>query len=70
MRPFDAFWRLDSRNFHVVNYVALILLPKKEGSTSIQDYRPISLIHMVRKLVSKVLTNRLAPHLDKLVHVN
>jgi hypothetical protein len=70
MWAFDAFWRLDTRNLHVVNYAALILLPKKERPTSIRDYRPISLIDMVGKLVLNVLANRLAPHVDKLVHVN
>ena len=31
------------------------------------DYRPISLIHSVAKIFSKLLANRLAPHLDGLV---
>jgi hypothetical protein len=35
---------------------------------SLKDFRPISLIHIIGKLFSKVLTNILAPKLDTLVH--
>lgn len=38
------------------------------GGVSIKDHRSISLIGIVKKPFSKVLTNRLAPKLDKLVH--
>jgi hypothetical protein len=46
----------------------LSLLPKSEEATMIKDYRPISLIHVVVKLISKVLANCLAPKLDIVVH--
>jgi retron-type reverse transcriptase len=32
----------------------------------VSDFRPISLIHSVAKIFSKLLANRLAPHLDGL----
>jgi hypothetical protein len=35
-----------------------------------RDYRPISRAHNFAKLISKVLANRLGPHLDQLVSVN
>jgi hypothetical protein len=35
-----------------------------------KDYRPISLIHVISKLISKVLSNRLAPWLGELVQTN
>uniref|UniRef100_A0A8R7VIM3 Reverse transcriptase domain-containing protein n=1 Tax=Triticum urartu TaxID=4572 RepID=A0A8R7VIM3_TRIUA len=31
------------------------------------DYRPISLIHAIAKIIAKVLSLRLAPHMDELV---
>jgi hypothetical protein len=35
---------------------------------SMKDYHPISLIHIVGKLISKVLDNKLGPKLVDLVH--
>jgi hypothetical protein len=47
---------------------ASTLLPKKVETVSLNDYHPISLIHILDKLFSKVLVNRLATMLDSLVH--
>jgi hypothetical protein len=46
----------------------LTLLLKKDNAEALKDYRPISLIHVMGKLLLKVLANRMAPHLDSLVH--
>jgi hypothetical protein len=35
-----------------------------------RDFRPISLIHSFAKLVTKLLANRLGPHLQELVAAN
>jgi hypothetical protein len=70
MAAFDAFWHLDMRNLHDVNGDLLVLLLKSTEATSVKDFRPISLIHVIGKLVSKVLANRLAPRLPELVQVN
>jgi hypothetical protein len=51
----------------MINEALLTLLPKDNAET-LKDYRPISLIHMMGKLLSKVLFNRMAPHLDTLIH--
>jgi hypothetical protein len=68
MAAFDAFWQLDSRNFHDVNEALLTLLPKSAMASSLKVYMPISLIHMVGKLIFKVIANRLALRLGALVH--
>jgi hypothetical protein len=65
---FDAFWCLDTRNFHSINEALMILLPKSAEAVSIRDYRQISLIHAVGKLFSKVLANHLEPKLSSIVH--
>ena len=40
---------------------------KKTDATRVTDFRPISLIHSIAKIFSKVLANRLAPRLNSLV---
>lgn len=53
--------------FNLVNSANVILIPKKERSMQVGDYRPISLIHTIAKILSKVLANRLAPYLQHMV---
>jgi hypothetical protein len=45
-----------------------MLLPKSSDPSILKDYRPIVLIHSVRKFFSKVLANRLAPRLGTLAY--
>jgi hypothetical protein len=70
MKVFDALWHMDTRSVHGVNQALLILLPKSPDAASMKDNRPISLIHIMGKLLSKVLINRLAPRLADLVHIS
>jgi hypothetical protein len=48
----------------------MTLLPKTTNAKSVKDYCPISLIHTVGKLLSKVVANQLAPKLNELVHIS
>jgi hypothetical protein len=43
------------------------LISKKEGSQDISNFRPISIIHNIGKILIKVLSYRLTPKLDQLV---
>jgi hypothetical protein len=61
-------WDMETRSFHAINEALMTLLSKKVEVVSLKDFRPISLIHIIGKLFSKVLTNILAPKLDTLVH--
>jgi hypothetical protein len=70
MRAFDALWRMDAQSFHAVNEALTVLFPKSNAPATIKDYMPISLIHSLAKLMSKVLANRLAPILHEMVHPN
>jgi hypothetical protein len=70
MQVFDTLWHLDTRNIHDLNEALLVLLPKSVRASSVKDYWPITLIHTISKLVSKVLTSRLAPRLGELIHAN
>lgn len=42
-----------------MDYSYICLIPKKERAKSAGDFRPISLINSVQKIISKVLANRL-----------
>ena len=46
-----------------------ILLPKDSGSLlEIKNYRPISLLNITFKMITKALANKIAPFLEELVH--
>ncbi|XP_050212856.1 uncharacterized protein LOC126664492 [Mercurialis annua] len=55
---------------HGLNTAFLVLIPKMKGASDIKDFRPISLINGVFKLLSKVLANRLSPILPSLISEN
>lgn len=55
------------RDFGLINKANIVLIPIKEGAECVTDFRPISLIHGVAKIISKLLALRLAPHLNNLI---
>lgn len=67
---FQQLFELRGRGFCKLNQALLTLLPKRADAHELCDYRPICLIHIVAKIVSKVLSLRLAPKLDCLVSRN
>jgi hypothetical protein len=67
MNVVHLFGNLHSENFHWLNSANIVLLPKKEGTEEIIDYRPISLIHPIAKIIAKMLASRLGPLMDNLV---
>jgi hypothetical protein len=60
----------NAHSLGLLNSAYLVLIPKKTDALSARDFRPISLIHSFAKLVTKLLANRLGPHLQKLVAAN
>uniref|UniRef100_A0A453D7X5 Reverse transcriptase domain-containing protein n=1 Tax=Aegilops tauschii subsp. strangulata TaxID=200361 RepID=A0A453D7X5_AEGTS len=67
MRVVQRFDSLHIDELHWLNSANVVLLPKKDGAEGISDYRPISLIHSIAKIIAKVLSLRLAPLMDGLV---
>ncbi|XP_050221220.1 uncharacterized protein LOC126671491 [Mercurialis annua] len=53
-----------------LNTAFLVLVPKFKGACDVKDFRPISLIHGLFKLVSKVLAVRLAAVLPNIISKN
>ena len=50
-----------------INAFFLVLIPKKGGAEDLKDFRSISLVGSLYKLLAKVLTNRLKKVMGKLV---
>lgn len=67
MEAVQAFKHGNTRNMERLNNALIVLLPKKVGANCSSDYRPITIIHSFAKLVSKILSLRLAPRLKDMV---
>ncbi|KAK1663557.1 hypothetical protein QYE76_051716 [Lolium multiflorum] len=67
MNVIQLFGSLHSEIFHWLNSANIALLPKKDGAEAISDFRPISLIHAIAKIIAKMLALRLGPLMDDLV---
>jgi hypothetical protein len=67
MAAIDSLYNLRSQDLNLLNKANIILVPKKDGVESIRDFRPISLIHGVAKIITKVLALRLAPLINNLI---
>ena len=53
-----------------LNTTFLVLIPKKGGAEDLGDFRPISLLGGLYKLMAKVLANRLKKVIGKVVSPN
>ncbi|KAE8778281.1 hypothetical protein D1007_48866 [Hordeum vulgare] len=69
-KAFDKLYSMNGRSFQKLNEALLTLLPKRADARSLYDYRTISLIHIFAKLVAKLLSLRLSPHLGSMVSTN
>ena len=67
VRVFDEFHRSGIIN-QSTNASCIVLLPKKSMTKKISDYRPISLITSLYKIITKVLAGRLRGILHETIH--
>jgi hypothetical protein len=61
---------MNQQRLQFLNQAFAALIPKKPNTKRLSDFRLISLIHSFGKVISKLLANRLAPVLGKLVSYN
>ncbi|GKV29211.1 hypothetical protein SLEP1_g38157 [Rubroshorea leprosula] len=64
---FLADFHINSKMVRGSNSSFLVLLPKKENPQRLEEYRPISLIGCMYKILAKILANRLSKVLDGLI---
>jgi hypothetical protein len=67
MDAFHTMWNGHCRGLHVANQALISLLPKHADAVEVKDFRPISLIHSMAKLIAKVLSSRLAPLMGQII---
>jgi len=70
MAALHTIWARNYRNLWLLNSAYITLIPKKSDAEQVKDFRPISLVHRFAKLVTKILANRLASHLNEMVSPN
>ena len=52
-----------------LNRANIVMVPKKDSPMEVKDFRPISIINIVPKIISKLLATRLAGFLPNLVSI-
>jgi hypothetical protein len=62
-----SFYSHRTARFKLINEANIVLLPKNQVAATISEYRPISLINSVAKIITKLLANRLGPHMNELI---
>lgn len=61
----NSFHNSRCADLNLLNKANIILIPKKDGAEDIKDFRPISLIHAIAKIITKILALRLAPFMKQ-----
>ena len=65
----EDFWK-GTINLQYLNTSLITLIPKKLTPESVNDFRPISLLNCVLKVITKILSERLQRWILKVVHRN
>ena len=50
-----------------LNATFIALIPKKLGALNLKDFRPISIVSGVYKIIAKVLANRIRKIVEKII---
>jgi hypothetical protein len=60
-------WQGDYLDLYILNFAMITLIPKENEARSMKKFRPISLLNCSFKIFTKVLTNRLAQIINRLI---
>jgi hypothetical protein len=61
MAVLNTLFSMNSHGFEMLNSANIVFLPRKTEALRVMDYIPISLIHSIAIIFSKLLANRLVP---------
>lgn len=50
-----------------INLANIVMIPKTTNPTTVGEFRPISIINLIPKLISKIMANRLRGSLPGLI---
>lgn len=53
-----------------LNNAFITLIPKHMGPNSFNEFRPIRITNVIYEVISKILANRIKPHLEKFISPN
>lgn len=67
MAAIQCFHQLRAGPLEHLNGALIVLIPKVDVPEQASDFRPISLINSFAKLITKLLSIRLAEHIDNLI---
>jgi hypothetical protein len=67
VRAIQDLFALRVNRWNLLNSANITLIAKKDGAQRIVDFRLITVMHSIAKLLGKIIANRLAPRLDQLV---
>lgn len=67
MEALRAFHSLRTQKLELINEANVVSIPKTNDAAAVSDFRPISLINTLAKIITKVLADRLASRLNELV---
>jgi retron-type reverse transcriptase len=81
---FQTYWHIISEDLHRVvttfyynqldlwriNQAYITLIPKKSNREILSDYRLISVLSVISKILTKILASRLQPYLQNLINTN
>ena len=57
-------------SIQAINSSFITLVPKSNNPTTVSDFRPISLLNLIVKLLTKLMANRLQKRIIPLLHLN
>jgi Reverse transcriptase (RNA-dependent DNA polymerase) len=64
---FHTIFENPSITLYPLNGSHIVVIPKKRGATSPSDFRPISIVHAVQRILSKILAERIQPLLGTII---